>query len=74
MIEASQGTHFFQNLTSLGVGYFTIDGNNGFFRTDFLDTLAAVEETAFLRHVRLSKPPRIMMDGMKQIGAVVFEK
>ncbi|MDO4195838.1 MAG: PEP/pyruvate-binding domain-containing protein [Prevotellaceae bacterium] len=67
-VDPSQGTHFFQNLTSLGVGYFTIDKNKGFFRQDILDALPAVEETEFLRHVRLPKPVRILMDGMKQLG------
>ncbi len=71
-IDPSQGTHFFQNLTSLGVGYFTIEHGKGFFRNDILDKLVAVEETEYLRHVRLEKPLRILMDGMKQIGAVVM--
>ncbi len=69
-VDPSQGTHFFQNLTSLGVGYFTIDKNKGFFRQDILDALPAVEETQYLRHVRLPKPVRILMDGMKQLGIV----
>ncbi|MCD8281841.1 MAG: phosphoenolpyruvate synthase, partial [Prevotella sp.] len=71
-IEASQGTHFFQNITSLGVGYFTIRNGNGFFRSDLLDRLPAVVETAHLRHVRLDKPLRIMLDGMKQTGVAIF--
>lgn len=71
-IDPSQGTHFFQNLTSLGVGYFTIDKDRGFFRQDMLDAMPAVEETQFLRHVRMEKPLCIYMDGMKQTGAVTF--
>ncbi len=71
-VDPSQGTHFFQNLTSLGVGYFTIDKDNGFFRSDILDTLPAVKETKYLRHVRLEKPLKIIMDGMKQTGAAMF--
>lgn len=73
-VDPSQGTHFFQNLTSLGVGYFTIDKQKGFFRQEMLDALPAVEETKYLRHVRLPKAPRILMDGMKQLGAVVINK
>lgn len=69
-MDPSQGTHFFQNLTSLGVGYFTVDKSKGFFRQDILDALPAVEETEYLRHVRLPKPVRILMDGMKQLGVV----
>lgn len=71
-VDPSQGTHFFQNLTSLGVGYFTIDKDKGFFRSDILDALPALEETAYLRHVHLDKPLKIIMDGMKQTGAATF--
>lgn len=74
-IDPSQGTHFFQNLTSFGVGYFTIDTNvenGGFINKDMLDAMPAVEETKYVRHVRFSKPLRILMDGKKQEGAVLF--
>ena len=73
-VDPSQGTHFFQNLTSFGVGYFTIDSNtnDGIFRKDILDAMPAVEETDYVRHVRFSRPFRILMDGMKQEGAVVL--
>ena len=73
-VDPSQGTHFFQNLTSFGVGYFTIDSNtnDGIFRKDILDAMPAVEETDYVRHVRFPRPLRILMDGMKQEGAVVL--
>ena len=74
-IDPSQGTHFFQNLTSFGVGYFTIDTNvenGGFVNKEMLDAMPAVEETKYVRHVRFSKPLRILMDGKKQEGAVLF--
>ena len=74
-IDPSQGTHFFQNLTSFGVGYFTIDTNvenGGFINKEMLDAMPAVEETKYVRHVRFSKPLRILMDGKKQEGAVLF--
>lgn len=74
-IDPSQGTHFFQNLTSFGVGYFTIDTNvenGGFVNKDLLDAMPAVEETKFVRHVRFEQPMRILMDGKKQEGAVLM--
>ena len=74
-VDPSQGTHFFQNLTSFGVGYFTIDTNRadgGIVQKMVLDAMPAVEETSFVRHVRFDKPLRIMVDGKKQVGAVVF--
>ena len=69
-VDPSQGTHFFQNLTSFGVGYFTIDTNtgDGLFRKELLDSMEAIEETEYVRHVRFAKPLRILMDGMKQEG------
>ena len=72
-VDPSQGTHFFQNLTSLGVGYFTINQyrGEGIFSKETLDAMPAVQETAFVRHVRFNKPLRIMMDGMKQLGVVL---
>lgn len=77
-VEPSQGTHFFQNLTSFGVGYFTIDtnrpGEGGMLRKDILDAMPAVEETPYVRHVRFERPLRIMMDGKKQEGVVIFDE
>jgi hypothetical protein len=77
-VDPSQGTHFFQNLTSFGVGYLTIDTNDtttgGIIRKDMLDAMPAVEETEYVRHVRFDKPLKIMMDGKKQEGLVIFAK
>ena len=77
-VDPSQGTHFFQNLTSFGVGYLTIDTNDtttgGIIRKDMLDAMPAVEETKYVRHVRFDKPLKIMMDGKKQEGLVIFAK
>ena len=72
-IDPSQGTHFFQNLTSLGVGYFTIDKDTGFYKEELLNALPAIEETEFLRHVRFPKSLCILMDGMKQTGVTLLE-
>ncbi len=71
-IEPSQGTHFFQNITSLGVGYFTISKELGFFRSEELDRLEPITETAHLRHVRLDKPLKILLDGTKKMGVVLI--
>lgn len=73
-VDPSQGTHFFQNLTSFGVGYFTIDMNTedgGLIRKELLDSLPAVEETPYVRHVRFDHPLRILMDGKKQESVVL---
>ena len=74
-VDPSQGTHFFQNLTSFGVGYFTINTytGDGIFRKELLDQMPAVEETEYVRHVRFDHPLKIMMDGKKQEGVVLFK-
>jgi len=73
-VDPSQGTHFFQNLTSFGVGYFTINAytGDGLYRQDLLDQMPAVDETDFVRHVRFNRPMKVMMDGKKQTGVVLL--
>ncbi|MBC8600397.1 response regulator [Parabacteroides acidifaciens] len=72
-VDPSQGTHFFQNLTSFGVGYFTINPfkGDGWFDEEYLNSLPAVEETEYLRHVHLDAPIVIKMDGKKSLGVVL---
>jgi len=73
-IEPSQGTHFFQNLTSFGVGYFTINPfleNDGWFDESFLNAQPAVHETAFIRHIHFGQPMCIKINGKKRIGVVL---
>ena len=72
-VDPSQGTHFFQNLTSLGVGYFTINDylGDGVYRQEALNNLPAQFETEHIRHVRLNRPMTIKIDGMKKEGVIV---
>ena len=73
-VDPSQGTHFFQNLTSFGVGYFTINTytGDGVLQKEILDSMPAVEETEHVRHVRFERPLKVMMDGKKQTGVVLL--
>ena len=73
-VDPSQGTHFFQNLTSFGVGYFTINAymNDGIYNQTYLNEQKAVEETNFLRHIHFEKPIKVKMDGKKKIGVVMM--
>ena len=73
-VDPSQGTHFFQNLTSFGVGYFTVNDflGDGVYNQVFLNSQPAVEETAHVRHVRFSSPVVIKVDGMKKEGVVML--
>ena len=71
-IEPSQGTHFFQNLTSFGVGYLTIDGDHSreHFDRAALDALPAAWESPLVRHVHSATSFVIKMDGLHGIGVV----
>lgn len=72
-VDPSQGTHFFQNLTSFGVGYFTINPYRaeGFFDEAYLDALPAAMETPHLRLVAQPDPFVIKMDGRHSRGLVL---
>ncbi len=72
-VEPSQGTHFFQNLTSYRVGYFTINPyrKDGFWDIDFLNSFDAVYEDEYLRHVKFDEELIIKLDGKQSKGAVL---
>ena len=71
-IEPSQGTHFFQNLTSFGVGYFTINpsSNDGIYDIDYLNSLPATYESENIRIVEFNNPLTIGINGRKGVGIV----
>ncbi|MDE7125493.1 MAG: PEP/pyruvate-binding domain-containing protein, partial [Muribaculaceae bacterium] len=71
-IEPSQGTHFFHNLTSFGVAYFTVDPSSeqGIYDSAYLDTLDAQYESDFVRVVKFEKPLKIAVNGMKGTGVI----
>jgi CheY-like chemotaxis protein len=72
-VDPSQGTHFFQNLTSFGVAYFTINPfqQDGSFDTEFLNAQTALHESEYVRHVRFEKPMIMKVDGRKNKGVVM---
>lgn len=71
-IEPSQGTHFFQNLTSFGVGYFTINpsSHDGIYDIDYLNSLPATYESEYIRIVEFPNPLVIGINGRKGVGVV----
>jgi CheY-like chemotaxis protein len=71
-VDPSQGSHFFQNMTALGIGYFTVaaDRGLGFVDWPWLTAQRASEETAHLRHVRLAEPLTVQIDGRKSRGVI----
>ncbi len=79
-VEPSQGTHFFHNVTSFQIGYLSLTrsgraSGSGHSKRQFnqawLDSLPAVEETEFVRHVRLDHPLKIYLDGRKSTALVL---
>lgn len=72
-IDPSQGTHFFQNLTSCGSAYLTVDGvdERECCNQDFLESLPVICETKYIKHVRLEKPLVAKIDGKKGLGVVM---
>lgn len=72
-IDPSQGTHFFQNLTSFRIGYFTINPyiNEGFYDVDFLNQQGSVYEDESVRHIRFDDSLEIMVDGKRHRGVIM---
>ncbi len=75
-VEPSQGTHFFQNVTSLGIGYLTINpcDGDGVFDVARLDAMPAEYDGEFLRMVRFPSPLYVNIDGRNSRGVIKTEK
>jgi hypothetical protein len=70
-----QGSHFFQNITSLGIGYLTVPPNmTNFIDWQWLQSLPTAEETAYLNHVKLDIPLTIKIDGKKSRAVILAQK
>jgi hypothetical protein len=74
-IDPSQGTHFFQNLTSFKVGYLTINPfiKDGFFDLEYLNKQEAVFEDTFLRHIQFKEPLTVIIEGKSNKAAIFKE-
>ncbi|HVN58594.1 MAG TPA: PEP/pyruvate-binding domain-containing protein [Bacteroidales bacterium] len=72
-IDPSQGTHFFQNLTSFRVGYFTINPFNkeGYYDVEYLNRQNVVYEDEYIRHISFEKPLEILIDGRRHKGVIM---
>jgi hypothetical protein len=73
VVTPSQGTHFFQNLTAFGIGYLTVHPSlhEGFIDWDWLASQKAINETRFLRHVRLPEPLDVRLNGRTRQGVIL---
>ncbi len=72
-IDPSQGTHFFHNITTFSIGYFTINPyiNDGFYDLEYLSSFEPYFEDEHIRHIRFEKPMKIIIDGKKNIGVIL---
>ncbi len=72
-VTPSQGTHFFQNLTSASVGYFTVnpEAGEGFVDWEWLAHQPATDETPFVRHIHLDDPLVVKMNGRTNQGVIL---
>ena len=71
-VDASLGSHFFHNITSMNIGYFTVHETNGrdFIDWDWLRSLRTVDMTKHFIHVETERPVTILMDGKKSISLI----
>ena len=70
-VEASQGSHFFHNISSFQVSYFTVSHNaERGIDWEWLDAQEVAEDQEFVRHVRLESPLRVKVDGRSGHGAI----
>jgi CheY-like chemotaxis protein len=72
-VTPSQGSHFFQNITSFKVGYFTVNeyDHQGFINWDWLNSMPATHELKFTKHIRFDKPINVRINGHQNKGIIV---
>jgi hypothetical protein len=74
-LDASSGSHFFHNVVSMNVGYFSVqpEVSKSYIRWEILNKQEIVNQTKYFRHVRFEKPLKISMDGRKRIAVITWE-
>lgn len=75
-LDASSGSHFFHNVVSMNVGYFSIQPElgKGYIRWEVLKKQKIVNQTKYFRHVRFARPLTVSMDGKKRIAVITWEE
>ncbi len=74
-LEASLGSHFFHNVTSMNVGYFSIPyrSDDNHLNLSLIENAEIINETTYFKHVRLAQPTEVIMDGKKQQAAILIQ-
>jgi hypothetical protein len=72
-LDSSLGSHFFHNVTSMNIGYFSVQHRSAydFIRWDLIEGQHVVRQTAHFKHVRFDKPFTIFMDGISHTSAII---
>ena len=73
-LDSSLGSHFFHNVTSMNIGYFSVQHSSytDFVRWELLNKQKVIHETSFFKHVRFKTPLKILMDGKQKTSAILF--
>jgi len=74
-LDASSGSHFFHNVVSMNVGYFTVqtEVSKSYIQWDVLDQQKLIKKTKYFRHIRFDHPVKVLMDGKKRIAVITWE-
>ncbi|MBN1187392.1 MAG: hypothetical protein JXB49_34265 [Bacteroidales bacterium] len=75
-LDSSLGSHFFHNVTSMNIGYFSIldTSTTDFIRWDLLDKQNLVQKTKYFKHVRFNKPLKVLMNGKQRKSVITFNQ
>jgi len=75
-LDASSGSHFFHNVTSMNVGYFSVQSelSKSYIRYEKLDEQKLIKKTGYIKHVRFKKPLKVRMDGKKRISVITMNE
>jgi hypothetical protein len=75
-LDASLGSHFFHNVTSMNVGYLSVPHQSEISKLDFnvIEKQELIHNTGYVRHVRFDKPLNIVMDGRKRQALITYQE
>jgi len=74
-LDASSGSHFFHNVTSMNVGYFSVQPelSKSYIDWDVLKKQEIINQTNYFKHIRFAKPLKVRMDGKKRISVITYD-
>jgi len=74
-LDASSGSHFFHNVTSMNIGYFSVqpEVSKSYIAWDIFTNQKLIKKTAFFRHIEFEKPLTVRMDGKKRVAVVSLD-